>query len=104
MKTYPNSDGGNQGDAIRINASFAGSKLSARSQLVCVVVEHSITDTTDRRHGKTCGNAGDGAIMDIHAAQHGVETIVEDWSKDDDTQRVEIADNVVGHTIGGQHG
>jgi hypothetical protein len=42
--------------------------------------------------------------VDIHATEEGVETIVEDRGKYNDTQGIEVANDIVGHSISSQHG
>jgi hypothetical protein len=37
-------------------------------------------------------------------AEHGVETVVENGGHQDNGQRVEVADDIVGDTVGGEHG
>ena len=99
----PDADGGDQGDAVGVNA-VVGTELAARAELVGVVVEHGVADTTHGGHGETNGDAGNGAEVDVALAQEGVEAVVEDRSKDNDTERVEVVDDVVGDTVGDHHG
>jgi hypothetical protein len=42
--------------------------------------------------------------MNISVAKEGIETIVEDWHEEDDGKRIEVSNNVVGHTFSGKHG
>lgn len=100
----PDGDGSDKGNTVGINASLAGTELAARAELVGVGVEDGVADTTKSGEGKTGGHTGNGTVTDVPSAEKGVETVVEDGSHEDDGERVEVADNVVGDTVGGEHG
>ena len=99
----PDADGGDQGDAVSVN-TVVGTELAARAELVGVVVEDGVADTTNGGHGETGGDASNGAEVNVALAQEGVEAVVENRSTANDTERVEVVDDVVGDTVGDHHG
>jgi len=100
----PDGDGSDEGDTVGVNAGLAGTELTARAELVGVGVEDGVADTTESGESETGGHASNGAVADVEVTEHGVETVVQNGGHEDNGEGVEVADNVVGDTVGGEHG
>ena len=96
----PNADISDTGADLAVT----GTVLAARRLLVGVVVEQGITHTAEGGHGQTGGDTGNGAVVDVKPSKRGVQAVVEDGGGGDDGEGVEVGNNVVGNTIGLQHG
>lgn len=96
----PNADVSDTGADIAVT----GTVVAARRQLVGVVVEHGISYTADGGHGQTGGDASDGTVVDVEPSKRGVQAVVKEGSSGNDTERVEVGNDVVGDTIRPQHG
>jgi len=100
----PNGDVGDESIAIRVNAAKTGSMLSARTDFVSIVVENGISNTGRCRHEQTKSDTSDGAKVDVLLSEKWVESVVEKWCSDDDCERVDVIDDIVGNSVGLQHG
>ena len=104
-----NGEGDSQPPDADVGNAFAdlavgGTHVTAGRQLVGVVVEDGVADATDRRQEETGRDTGDGAVVDTHLTQEGVQAVVEKRGADNDAQAVEVAENIVGDTVRLQHG
>ena len=86
------------------NGTVAGAEVAARRLLVSVVVQDRVTSTSNSRHEQTSRDTCDWTVVDTQFAEKWVESVVKDRDGDNDRKRVEVLDNVVWHTVGGQHG
>lgn len=100
----PNGDGSDEGNTVGVNASLAGTVFAARTELVGVGVEDGVANATKSGESKTGGHTGNGAVTNVPSAEKRVKTVVQNGSHQDNGQGVEVADNVVGDTVGGEHG
>lgn len=78
--------------------------VAARGLLVGIVGKDSVSSAGDRGHKKTSGDARNGAVMDVGPTQHRVETVVENRGETNDAERVDIGNDIVGHTVRLEHG
>lgn len=91
----PNTDGR---DARSHGA--CGSVVSARTEFVDAVLDDGADDAGDGGEGEAEGDAGDAPEFDIVPCQEWVDDVAEDRDEDDDGQRVEVVEEVVGRSVG----
>lgn len=98
----PQRDGGDEAlvDAARVRRAV----VAARVGLVGLPAEEGVADTTEGAQEEAGGDTGDGAVVDLASAEEGVEGVVENGAEDDDAQGVEVANDIVGHTVAAEHG
>jgi len=92
----------NEGVAVCVNARCAGTVVTARTNLVCVaggmvsimlwmefwkyrnlLVQNSVTDSTDCREEKTKGDTSDWAKVDVLRSEVWVKEVIKHWRHDD---------------------
>lgn len=76
---------------------------SARTALVDVCLNNSRPDHSQRRAEKSSRDLLDRGEVDVGLPQSWVNHQIADWDEDDECERVEIGDDVVGNTVQG-HG
>lgn len=102
--TYPNGDWSHQGNSVGIHAGVRRAILATGSEFVGVVVQNGVADATNSRQGQSGCDTGHRTISDVEVTQEGIQPVVEDGGKRDDTERVEVADDIVRDAVRGQHG
>lgn len=100
----PNADVGDQRHAVRMDTRRARAVVSARSELVSVVVKDRISCTAGACEEESRKHTRRGAVVNVVLAEQWIEVIVQDWCHEDDGERVEVADNVVWDAVRGKHG
>lgn len=100
----PDRDRGKKTVSVRIDARRGATIFPAGACLISIIVEHGITSTTDCSQKQTSSNTRNWTISDAPLAEQGVQSIVQDRSRDNDQDGVEVLKKVVGHSIACQHG
>lgn len=63
-------------------------------------LDGGISNGTNGGEHETSGDAGNGTEVDAAGAEEGVEDVVEEGNKEDDSQGVEVVEDIVWDTIG----
>ena len=99
----PDGDWGEKTHSITADTGYGATIISAGTGLVGVVVKDRITGATDSGQKEPGGDTRNRAISDVPFAERGVEGVVQDWSRDNDYDRVEVLEEVVGNAVTCQH-
>jgi hypothetical protein len=78
--------------------------VAARRGLVDIVLDNSVRRSSNGSDEKTKSHASNRSESDAHLLEKRVDEVVHDWDEDDDCKRVEIVEDIVGNSVGGQRG